>query len=487
MITRYSRPEMRAIWTDENKLKLWLQIELLASEALVKEGIVPAKDFRKIKAGCDKWFADLPGLVARQRELEKILNHDVIGFTTAVAEVVDSASTSAPCAGSTAAPAVTVDAASTAPSAPSREVPPADRALPGGLPASRWFHFGLTSSDVGDTCYAVQMMQSADLLIADVKNLLPVIARRANEHKFTPCIGRSHGIHAEPTTFGLKLALMHDEFTRALRRLEAVRDVVAVGKISGAVGTSAHLSPRVEAFVCKKLGIRPAPIATQVVQRDIHAEFQTTMALVGASIERWAVEFRHLQRTEVLEAEEPFTKGQKGSSAMPHKRNPITWERLTGLARVLRGNAMAALENVALWHERDISHSSVERIIFPDSCTLLDYMFGLLTRLMDGLAVYPENMKRNLGLSLGMWNSQTVLLALIRKGLTREAAYKLVQDAAMQTWKVKHAGRDDADFLEVLKATPAVAEHFKKGELESLCSLDFHFKEVNARFKKLGL
>ena len=444
MITRYSRPEMRAIWTDENKLKIWLQIELLASEALVKEGVVPAKDFKKIKAGCDKWFADLPGLVARQRELEKVLNHDVIGFTTAVAEKI-------------------------------------------GDDASRWFHFGLTSSDVGDTCYAVQMMQSADILIADVKLVRAAIAKRAKEHQFTPCIGRSHGIHAEPTTFGLKLALMYDEFGRALERLERIRGVVSVGKISGAVGTSAHLSPRVEAYVCKQLGIKPAPIATQVVQRDIHAEFQTTLALIGASIERWAVEFRHLQRTEVLEAEEAFTVGQKGSSAMPHKRNPITWERLTGLARVLRGNAVAALENVALWHERDISHSSVERIIFPDSCTLLDYMFGLLTRLMTGLVVYPANMKKNLGLSLGMWNSQTVLLALIRKGLTREAAYKLVQDNAMKTWEVKHAGRDDADFLEVLKADPDVAKHFKAGELEKLCSLNFHFKEVKTRFKQLGL
>jgi adenylosuccinate lyase len=283
------------------------------------------------------------------------------------------------------------------------------------------------------------------------------------------------------------MALMYDEFGRALERLVRVREVVAVGKVSGAVGTSAHLSPRVEQYVCKQLGIKAAPIATQVVQRDIHAEFQLTLALIGASIERWAVEFRHLQRTEVLEAEEPFTPGQKGSSAMPHKRNPITWERLTGLARVLRGNALAALENVALWHERDISHSSVERIIFPDSCTLLDYMFGLLTRLMDGLKVYPENMKRNLGLSLGMWNSQTVLLALIRKGLTREDAYALVQTAAMKTWEVKHAGRDDADFLAVLKTDPEVAKHFKAGELEKLCSLEFHFKQVNNRFKKLGL
>ncbi|MGA2243061.1 MAG: adenylosuccinate lyase [Verrucomicrobiota bacterium] len=444
MITRYSRPEMRAIWTDENKLRLWLQIELLAAEALVADGVVPKADFAKMKAGAEKWFADLPGLVARQKELEKTLNHDVIAFTTAIAEKINH-------------------------------------------PASRWFHFGLTSSDIGDTAFAVQMVQSADILLQDVQALRASIAKQARKYKFTPCIGRSHGIHAEPTTFGLKLALMHNEFDRALERLVAARERVAVGKLSGAVGTSAHLSPAVEAAVCEQLGLQPAPIATQVVQRDIHAEFQTTLALIGASIEHWAVEFRHLQRTEVLEAEEPFTKGQKGSSAMPHKRNPITWERLTGLARVLRGNAIAALENVALWHERDISHSSVERIIFPDSCTLLDYMFGLLTRLMDGLNVYPENMKKNLGLSLGMWNSQTVLLALIKKGLTREAAYKLVQDAAMKTWEVKHAGREDANFVEVLKADPAVAKHFKKGELEKLCSLDFHFKEVNSRFKKLGL
>ena len=444
MITRYSRPEMRAIWQDENKLRIWLQIELLAGEALVKEGIVPANDFAKIKAGAEKCFSDLKGLVERQKELEKTLNHDVIGFTTAVAEQI-------------------------------------------GDDASRWLHFGLTSSDVGDTCYAVQMTQAAEILIADVGTLRKSIAKRAREFQFTPCIGRSHGIHAEPTTFGLKLALMHDEFGRALERLERARAVAGVGKISGAVGTSAHLSPRVEEYVCKKLGLRPAPIATQVVQRDIHAEYQTVLALVGASIERWAVEFRHLQRTEVLEAEEPFTKGQKGSSAMPHKRNPITWERLTGLARVLRGNAMAALENVALWHERDISHSSVERIIFPDSCTLLDYMLGLLIRLMDGLQVYPENMRRNLAMSLGMWNSQTVLLALIKKGLTREAAYKLVQDAAMKTWEMKHAGRDDADFIVQLKGTPEIAKHFAKGELDKLCSLDFHFKEVKNRFKKLGL
>jgi adenylosuccinate lyase len=444
MIQRYSRPAMREIWTEENKLRIWLQIELLASEALVEEGVVPAEDFQVLKAGVDKSASDPKALVERARELERTLNHDVIAFTTAVAEKINH-------------------------------------------PASRWLHFGLTSSDVIDTAFAIQMVQSADILIADVKQVRNIIAQRAREHKFTPMIGRSHGIHAEPTTFGLKLALMYDEFGRALDRLERARQIAAVGKLSGAVGTSAHLSPRIEEEVCAKLGLRPAAIATQVIQRDIHAEFQTMLALVGATLERWAVEFRHLQRTEVLEAEEPFAKGQKGSSAMPHKRNPITWERLTGLARVLRGNALAALENVALWHERDISHSSVERIIFPDSCALLDYMLSLLTRLMDGLQVYPENMRKNLGLSLGMWNSQTILLALIRKGLTREQAYDLVQRNAMRTWEVKHAGRDNADFVQQLQSDPDVARHFQKGELEKLCSLDFHLKEVEHRFKKLGL
>jgi adenylosuccinate lyase len=380
----------------------------------------------------------------RCRELEKTLNHDVIAFTTCVAERINH-------------------------------------------PASRWLHFGLTSSDILDTAFAVQMVQSLDLLLAEVRRLRAVLARRAREHQRTPCIGRSHGIHAEPTTFGLKLALMFDEFGRAERRLESVRSVVAVGKLSGAVGTSAHLSPRIEALVCRKLGLRPAPLATQVVQRDLHAEFMTTLALVGASIERWSTEFRHLQRTEVLETEEYFAKGQKGSSAMPHKRNPITFERLTGLARVLRTNAMAALENVALWHERDISHSSVERIIFPDSCTLLDYMLGLLTRMMDGLIVYPENMKRNLALSLGLWNSQTILLALVRKGLTREQAYDLVQRCAMKTWEAKHAGREDASFLAQLQAEPEVARHFRGRELADLCSLEFHFRQVKRRFRQLGL
>jgi len=437
MIQRYSRPAMREIWSEQRKLEIWLQIELIASEALSKAGLVPKKDLAQMKA---KAAFNLE----RCKELERTLNHDVIAFTTDVAENI-------------------------------------------GAPASRWLHFGLTSSDVIDTAFAVQMVQSADILIEDVSQLRKIIREKARTHKFTPMIGRSHGIHAEPTTFGLKLALMYDEFGRAEQRLKNAREIAAVGKLSGAVGTSAHLSPEVEAYVCKRLGLRPAPIATQVIQRDIHAEFMQILALVGASIERWATEFRHLQRTELLEAEEFFAKGQKGSSAMPHKRNPITSERLTGLARVLRGNSIAALENVALWHERDISHSSVERVIFPDSCTLLDYMLNTLTRLVEGLLVYPDNMKKNLGLSLGMWNSQTVLLALIRKGLTREQAYELVQRNAMQTWSVKHSGRDDADFLEQLLSDPEVAKYLKPAELKRLCTLDFHYKEVNNRFKKLGL
>jgi adenylosuccinate lyase len=435
MIQRYSRAEMRDIWTEQRKLEIWLQIELLAAEALVAEGIVPASDFAQMKARAA--FS-----IERCRELEKTLNHDVIAFTTNVAENI-------------------------------------------GAPAGRWLHFGLTSSDVIDTAFAVQMTQSADLLGADVAALREVIAAKARQYQFTPMIGRSHGIHAEPTTFGLKMALMHDEFTRAARRLETARERVAVGKLSGAVGTSAHLSPRVELEVCRKLGLRPAIVATQVVPRDLHAEFIGVLALIAASIERWATEFRHLQRTEVLEAEEFFAPGQKGSSAMPHKRNPITGERLTGLARVVRGNAVAALENVALWHERDISHSSVERIIFPDSCTLLDYMLVTLRKLTAGLIVYPENMKRNLALSLGMWNSQTVLLALIRKGLTREAAYELVQRNAEQTWLAKRAGRDDADFLRQLRLDSDVNKHFAEGELEALCSLEFHSRNLGAKFDAL--
>src|ERR1017187_3352015 len=379
MIRRYSREAMREIWTEENKFSIWLHIEILACEARK----IPRKDLATIKRRAK--FN-----VERIREIERTTNHDVIAFLTNVAEHVG--------------------------------------------PASRHIHEGLTSSDVVDTPLAVQMVQSVDILIDDVTKLRSVVAKKAKKYKYVPMIGRTHGVHAEPITFGLKLALMYDEFGRALERLVLARDIIAIGKLSGAVGTYAHMNPRVEAYVCKKLGLQANAISTQIVQRDRHAEFMSAIALVGCSIDRWALEFRHLQRTEVLEAEEFFAEGQKGSSAMPHKRNPITCERLCGLARVLRGNALAAMENVALWHERDISHSSVERIILPDSTTLLDYMLVTLTDVVDKLLVYPARMKTNLEASRGLIYSQAVLLALTRTGLTREKAYALVQRNAMKTW-----------------------------------------------------
>src|SRR5258707_2015987 len=424
---------MRDIWSEERKFSIWLEIETLACEAMAELGLIPRSDAEVIRA--KGRFS-----VAEIAEIEKRTNHDVIAFLENVASSIG--------------------------------------------PAARWMHQGLTSSDILDTTLAFQLVQASDLLATGIRSVRAAAARQAIAHKLTPMIGRSHGIHAEPITFGLKMALMYDEFGRAETRLQRARSAIAVGKLSGAVGTHAHLDPKVEEIVCRRLQLEPDRLSTQIIQRDRHAEFSATLALIASSIDRWATEFRHLQRTEVGELEEYFSPGQKGSSAMPHKRNPITGERLSGLARVLRGHAVAALENVALWHERDISHSSVERIIFPDSCTLLDYMLVTLTKLVDGLIIYPENMKRNLGLSLGMWNSQTVLLALIKKGLTREEAYDLVQRNAMTTWAAKHAGRNDADFLKQLQRDREVARHFKKGELEKLCSLDFHFKEVKNRFKQ---
>ena len=349
-------------------------------------------------------------------------------------------------------------------------------------PAARWIHQGLTSSDILDTTLAVQMTAACDLLLADLAALRETVAERARAFKDVPMIGRSHGIHAEPVTFGLKLALMYDEFGRARgtparRRASASR----VGKLSGAVGTHAHLDPRVEEQVCEKLGLKPAILSTQVIQRDRHAEFSTTLALIASSIDRWATEFRHLQRTEVLEVEEFFGEGQKGSSAMPHKRNPITGERLSGLARVLRGNAVAALENVALWHERDISHSSVERIILPDSCTLLDYMLVKLRDLVAGLIVYPEHMLRNLELTKGLYHSQTILLELTRRGLERKTAYEAVQRAAMETWRGDHPLADN------LRAEPAITDVLSGEEIDRLCSLEPHLRHVDETFRRLGL
>ena len=417
---------MRQIWTEENKFSIWLQIEILACEARR----ISAKDLATIRrrAKFD---------VKRISEIERTTNHDVIAFLSNVAENVG--------------------------------------------PASRHIHEGLTSSDVVDTALAVQLKQSADILIDDVKKLRAVVAKKAKKYQMTPMIGRTHGVHAEPITFGLKMALMHDEFSRALTRLERARDTIAVGKISGAVGTYAHMDPKVEQYVCRKLGLQADKISTQIVQRDRHAEFMGALALVGCSIDRWALEFRHLQRTEVLEAEEFFAAGQKGSSAMPHKRNPITCERLCGLARVLRGNVVAAMEDVALWHERDISHSSVERIILPDSTALLDYMLATLTDVVDKLLIYPARMKANLEASKGLIYSQAVLLALTRKGFTRERAYALVQRNAMKTWASPKA------FKEFLIADPEVTKILSRREVETLFDLKSHLRQVAAIFRRVGI
>ncbi len=430
MISRYSRPAMAALWADENKYTIWLKIEVLACEAMHQLGQVPAADLRRIKQRAR--FE-----VARIDEIEREVNHDVIAFLTNVAEHVG--------------------------------------------PSSRYIHKGLTSSDVLDTALAVQMVQAADQLIAGVKRVRTAAARLARKHKLTPMIGRSHGVHAEPITFGLKMALMYDEFGRALARLEAAREAARWGQLSGAVGTHAHLDPFVEQYVCKKLGLKPAPISTQVLQRDNHADYLNQLALVGSSIDRWATEFRHLQRTEVREVEEHFAAGQKGSSAMPHKRNPIIGERLSGLARLLRGYAVAGLENVALWHERDISHSSVERVVMPDATLALDYMLAKTEWLVANLIVYPEQMQRNLDLTGGLIHSQQVLLLLTEKGLSREDAYRIVQRAAMQSWETK------VPLRRLLEQDPQVAQHVKARDLDHVFDLRTHFRDVNRTFKAVGL
>ena len=421
---------MRNIWSDEHKFQIWLEIELLAGEAMAELGQIPKKDAAEIRKRARFSIAEIA-------EIEKRTNHDVIAFLENVADSVG--------------------------------------------PPARWIHQGLTSSDVLDTTLAVQLSEAGALLANDLKSLRAVIAAHARRFKTTPMIGRSHGIHAEPITFGLKLALMFDEFGRALERLMQTLERVRVGKLSGAVGTHAHVDPKVERAVCEKLGLKPATVSTQIVQRDRHAEFLATLALIASSIDRWATEFRHLQRTEVLEVEEFFAEGQKGSSAMPHKRNPITSERLSGLARVIRGNAVAALENVALWHERDISHSSVERIILPDSCTLLDYMLVKLRELVEGLQVYPDRMQQNLAMTKGLYFSQSILLALTRAGAERKSAYEAVQRAAMKTWK------GEGTFAENAKREPEIASRLSAAEIDRLCSLDVHFQHIDATFKALGL
>ncbi len=419
---------MAKLWSQENKYQKWLAVEILACEALSRLGLIPAKDLGLIKKKAR--FS-----VERIEELEKTTKHDVIAFLTNVAEHVG--------------------------------------------PASRHIHLGLTSSDVLDTSMAVLLKEAAEILLEDLKGLQAVLKDQALAHKKTVMIGRSHGIHAEPITFGLKLAIWYDETGRNLHRLEQARTTIAVGKISGAVGTFAHLDPSVEAYVCRNLGLRPAPASSQIVQRDRYAEFFSTLAIIAGSIEKMAVEIRHLQRTEVLEAEEYFSQGQKGSSAMPHKRNPIASENLSGLTRLIRGYALAAFENQALWHERDISHSSVERVIGPDATTLLDYMLTRLTGLIKNLIIYPDHMKKNLDITKGLPFSEGVLLALTRKGITREEAYRIVQENAMKAW----AG--EATFQTLLERDPRIRKWLAPAELSSLFDLDHSLQNVEVIFKRV--
>ncbi len=428
MIPRYARPEMTALWAPESKFQIWLEIEAHACDAMAELGVVP-KDAAKAVWERGKFE------VARIDEIEAEVKHDVIAFLTNVAEHVG--------------------------------------------PEARFLHQGMTSSDVLDTCLSVQLTRAADMLIADLEDLLAALKRRALEHKETVCIGRSHGIHAEPTTFGVKLAQAYAEFDRNHTRLVSARDDIATCAISGAVGTFANIDPRVEAHVAKKMGLGIEPVSTQIIPRDRHAMFFATLGVIASSIERLATEIRHLQRTEVLEAEEFFSEGQKGSSAMPHKRNPVLTENLTGLARMVRAYALPAMENVALWHERDISHSSVERMIGPDATITLDFALSRLTGVIDKLVVYPENMQKNLDSLGGLVHSQRVLLALTQAGVSREDAYRLVQRNAMPVW------RGEGQFLDLLKKDKDVTAALTADALESLFNLDYHLKHVDTIFKRV--
>jgi len=428
MIPRYSRPQMAALWTPEARFQIWLEIETHALEGMAEIGLVPWSSVEAVKKK-GKFEVDRIDII------EAEVKHDVIAFLTNVTEHVG--------------------------------------------PEARFLHQGMTSSDVLDTCLNVQLVYAADILLADIDVLLAALKKRAFEYKDTPCIGRSHGIHAEPTTFGLKLAGFHAEFTRAHTRLEAARKEVATCAISGAVGTFANIDPRVEAYVAKKLGLEIEPVSSQIIPRDRHAAFFATLAVIASSVERLAVEIRHLQRTEVLEAEEFFSEGQKGSSAMPHKRNPVLSENITGLARMVRAYAIPALENVALWHERDISHSSVERMIGPDATVTLDFALYRAAGIIDKLVVYPENMMRNLDKLGGLIHSQRVMLALIEKGMSREAAYAAVQRTAMPVW------RGEGQFLDLLKKDPEVKAKLTGKELEALFDLTYHLKHTDAIFQRV--
>jgi adenylosuccinate lyase len=431
MIPRYTRPEMAAIWSPETRFRIWFEIEAHAADAMAELGIIPKDAAAKIWAKGKNAKFD----IARIDEIERETKHDVVAFLTHLAEIVG--------------------------------------------PEARFVHQGMTSSDVLDTCLNVQLVRAADLLIADVEKLNAALERRAREFKLTPTIGRSHGIHAEPTTFGLKLAYAYAEFDRAKQRLKAARSEVATCAISGAVGTFAQVDPRVEAHVAKAMGLTVEPISTQIIPRDRHAMYFAMLGVVASSIERSATEIRHLQRSEVLEAEEYFSEGQKGSSAMPHKRNPVLSENLVGLARMVRAYVTPALEDVALWHERDISHSSVERMIGPDATVTLDFALARLAGIVDKLIVYPDNMRKNLDRLGGLVHSQRVLLALTQKGVTREDAYHLVQRNAMKAW------RDEGDFLALLKADADLRKHLSEKELAANFDLDFHFAQVDTIFQRV--
>lgn len=427
MIKRYTRKAMGDIWTDENRYKIWLKVELLACEAMAKMGKIPKEALQNIKRAS---FS-----VKRIEEIEAETKHDVIAFLTAVAERVG--------------------------------------------PDARYIHMGLTSSDVLDTSMAFLMKQAGALILKDCERLLGIIRKRAFEHKDTVMVGRSHGIHAEPITFGLKLAVWYDEMRRNQERFERAVETISFGKLSGAVGTFANTPPEVEAYVCRKLNLNPAPASTQIIQRDRYAEYFTVLAIMGSSIEKMAVEIRHLQRTEVLEVEEFFSKGQKGSSAMPHKRNPIGSENLSGLARIIRSNAMAALENIPLWHERDISHSSVERIIAPDSTILMDYMLNRISGIIKDLVVYPKTMEKNLGLLKGLIFSQQVLLALAAAGISREDAYERVQAHAMRVWKEKQ------DFKTLIISDKKILEHISRKKIEEIFDVNRHLEYITAIFNRV--
>jgi adenylosuccinate lyase len=429
MIERYSRPQMKKIWSDKNKFDQWLKVEIAVCEAWAELGEIPREDIAKIK----KASYDLN----RIAEFLKVTHHDMTAFLNSVAESLGT--------------------------------------------ESRFIHLGLTSSDVMDTALSLQLTQAAHILTKDVTELISILENQAKEHKNTVMIGRTHGVHAEPTTFGLKIALWTQEMKRNSLRLAEAGKCMSVGKISGAVGTYASVPPQVEKIACDELGLNPAPISNQIVQRDRHAQFVTTLAIIASSLEKFATEIRNLQRTEVLEVEEPFAEGQTGSSAMPHKRNPELCERICGLARLIRGYALTSLENVALWHERDISHSSTERIILPDSCLALDYMLSIFTSIMKGLKVYPENMWHNMELTRGLIFSQRVLLALINKGLTREEAYKMVQGNAMEAWRGKKS------FLALLQKDKRIANYLTQGELKSLFDYNYYLKYVDTVFGRLGL